>query len=797
MVEGAGEEGAVGDSMRVFSSPRVAGMVLTRAAAPLVTVSLRPLSLSQLAKAFAELSETDGAPKPPPPADGAAYDAAYPEVRRHEQDAAGRKHATEPDPQVRKNSTGGGGLQTNSNVVTFSTMYRHSLWELSGPQLATRMEAECKGMHHGHMVQCLVEVWRRLRDAPPSSFVISVPEARGGTGVGGHIPAPTGSLPLFRSDYLLECVLRTLAKINLDSIQHTSVVAACMDDTVGEVWVSELSHLLLQWLTVRVACFSPSSSATFLHLIVQQKLFHADAVLETLCDNIRVHLNNNAFQGPSHLSLRTSAPGSNAGELFGVSSYAVLLDAISRCQIRFMRLLKAEVPLMNRHTTSPGVSSINTVTVAVENLKHPILNVSLYETVVGGLVRGIRDGSLHITRQGSPATFFFLTLALAKIKWFRDDCAEVLLPQLHEAIKAFPGQFLGVVLFLGRREVKVCAVETTELLLQTLLNAMRKRGCRYDTQSTSLKKRHHKLDSASLVASGVVTAELDCPGTDAGAMDTAESGGYDDDDDDDELQLFSTRTCSSEPLGVAEGLPAAERSATSAKQVGHFTTSFIDIGTLPVFLESLNHIVSITMEYCRCQGQAARCSALDAQATALYEALLNDAHAGVKSLRFLMERPGLVEKLLSALLQIPRENEHPFVVEVAYVFTRLVGARRVKAHDTATSDGVKTVNVVPLWQRRAVALVDLLVGRELLAANTFTMPQEVIQLAPRVAAAVETERLQLEVRWNDNRHESDGAAKDINNRSQGKRRRVVKPSMVFSRFASVVKCMKQQQAAAL
>ncbi|KEG11863.1 hypothetical protein DQ04_02201030 [Trypanosoma grayi] len=782
--------------MRTVGSSRVGRSIFLLSSTAPLRGAVRHVSLSELAKAFTEIGEGGTA------SDGAEGS------RRHTASSAKGAFSPQKYPSSTimsgTNDTGLGSSGTANNttstsaaasttnisaarsididsssignsVVTFSPAYSEFLRGMSGPQFTTLFEREYKRFHQGHMLQCLVEVWRRLREAPPVEVLITEDEAHGkGIGSRDYGTAADGvcGLQAFRSDALLECVLRALAKTNLDEVQQSSSVV--VDLRAGSIvdgtdWVAELSYLLLQWLTTRASSLSATRSATFIHLIAQQKVLHSDAVLDTLRDNIEVYLADYPKQHTAS-SYSTSADigGGSGAKVFDVSVMSVLLDAIARWQMGLVRLLNTDVAA-TRHSRA-----YSTALVAVGCNNHPILNATFYDVVVSSLMRGVRDGSLHLTRQGSPTTFFFLTLALAKIRWFRADCVEVLLPQLHEALRVFPAQFLGVVLLLGRREVHACNLQTTDLLLQTLLDAMQKRGRRDVAADGS---RRHRICGAALVVSSAATAP---DALTAATANAAQGDIADGDDEDDDLQLFSAP--STADLGHGD---AATRSGSSAvggilpQQPMEFATSFLDLRSMPLFLDSLHHILATAHACCEAQGNMAQRRAIDAKAEALYEALLNDAHGGLRSMNMLFECPGLVEKLLLSLLSMPHKAPHPLLVELTYAFTRQVGMRRITRHD-----GGEVTTAFPVWQRRVMEIVDLLIQRGLLTSDTYVMKDDVISAAPRVAAAVAVEKKRLLEHYRKRQQQQEV-------KTSGKK--TVRTRAVFAGFARVVGHIREKQ----
>lgn len=740
--------------MRAVGSARTGGSLLCASLATLCT-SVRCLSLSELAKAFTEMSESNPEMNPK---DNRTSEGAQRHVTADGRDAFLKNDVSVlnttsdgKDSKEKKRSAFGNRKNDGGGVVTFSAVYGKSLGELSGPQFALLLERECKQQHYGHMMQCLVEVWRRLRQASPMEVVISDEEARGEWENGAV------TSPMFRSDSLLEHVLRALAKTNIDKVRQCSNLAEGLPGGGAQsVWLTELSSLLLQWLTARAASMSASRSATLLHFIGQQKMFHCDAVLETLRDNIEVHLAT-----------------TRDANLFDLRNFAMALDAIARWQMEFVRLIATE-----KGTRRGGPYVLKNTTATLATHQHPILNASFYNVVVSGLLRGIRDGSLHLTRHGSPSTFFFLTLALAKIRWFHTDCAKVLLPQLHDALRVFPGQFLAILLLLGRREVKVCRYETTDLMLQTLIDAMQKRGQRYAGVD---ERRPHRPDSVGSAASStpVDYSSFVASGSGSKGNVLAAAMPVDMDGDDDDLRLFSTSSwCSANDWNVlsAAGNGAREISGGSQSSTVMFTTSFLDLRSIPIFLESLNHMMTITLEYCGVQNQVTQRDALSAKAGTLYEALLSDTQSGVKSLEALLERPALVERLLFSVLRIPGGSPHPFTVELAYVFTRHVSGRCVAKCDS--SSGAATLR----WKGRVVGLVDLLVRRGVVAAESYIMTDDVIQLAPRVLAAVEGEKNRLLERHMERQRKEHG--------QNAKPKKSIRTAAVFAGFSRIVVQLK-------
>ncbi|ORC93367.1 uncharacterized protein TM35_000012440 [Trypanosoma theileri] len=825
--------------MRVLSSSRFTVPTLHLSSSSSLYVCRRHLSLSELAKAFTEMSESDNTGKTVSSA--SAADSQRSRMTEHVKSVSSRNNnnnnnnnnntLTSSDMKWNKETR----LVSNSSnigVVTFSIAYSNSLSSMTASQLLRMLETECKRLHHGHIIQCLMEVWCRLRKAPPLEIIISDDEACGEkdntTASFSYFSSSSNSEMswFFRSDDLLEGVLRALAKTNMEGLQESNMLVTefmGVDHNPNSIkgWVTEFGRLVMEWLTARAAFLDASRSATFLHLIAQQKLFHCDAVLETLRDNIEVYF-------LKQHTLCTSTP-IHSVETFGVSGFGVLLDAIARWQMGFVRVLKAD-----------GVASryfldTNNITMAISRYHHPILSGKFYNLVIDGLLRGIRNGSLHLTRQASSTTFLFLTLALAKIRWFRADCIEVLLPQLHEALTVFPAQFFAVVLLLGRREVKVCAVETTELLLQVLSDAMQKRGRRYSAVDT---RRRHKTDAASIIlaassssssssssatttiATGGAEAELQsitsfdftmndemCTTTTTTTNTTtntttsttyADNNVHDGDISDnynDDFQLFSTSSLTTGDYGntttFSKNTEKGMENSSLPRMV--FTTSFIDIRSMPVFLDSLHHILSITHEYCETHGRLSHLDLLNTKSKILYDALLNDTHASVKSIHALIASPDLVEKLLRSVLTIPLDNYHPLLVELAYAFTRHVGMRRVAAtettNNTTTTGGnsnKKNIVTTPFWQKRVLSLVEMLILRGILTPDTYIMSEEVVSIAPRVVEEVEAEKKRILERYCERQERLRGKSVDV-----GKRK--VRLGAVFSKFSRVVGRIKEQQ----
>ncbi|KAH9599155.1 hypothetical protein LSM04_008168 [Trypanosoma melophagium] len=786
--------------MRTLNASRFAVPNFRLSSSSSLCVCARYLSLSELAKAFTEISESDntGSTVTTPVADvqGSRMTENIKGATSRNDTINSSDRKWNKDKKIVSNSN-------NTGVVTFSIGYSNSLLSMTGSQLLRVLETECKRLHHGHIIQCLFEVWCRLRKTPPLDIIISDEEARGEKddttrSYSSYSSVATSTVSwYFRSDALLEGILRALAKTNLEGMQGnnnmliTKFMGTDHNTNSMREWITEFSRLVMDWLTTRAAFLSASRSATFLHLIAQQKLFHCDAVLATLRDNIEVYL----LKHHSHYTLTPI----NTLKTFGVSGYAVLLDAIARWQMGIVQVLKVD-----------GVASryfldTNSTTIAITRYRHPILSARFYDVVVGGLLRGVRDGSLHLTRQGSPTTFLFLILALAKIRWFRADCAEVLLPQLHEALTVFPAQFFAVVLFLGRREVKVCAVETTELLLQVLLDAMQKRGRRYTAVDT--RKRHRSDAAASVILATSSQVELQsntsldftinddmCTMTTNTTTSTfADDNIHDGDvsgDNDDDLQLFSTSSLTAVDYENTNTTSISKNTENGVENSSlpqmAFTTSFIDIRSMPVFLDSLHHILSTTHEYCVANARLDQWDVLNIKSNTLYEALLNDTQTGVKSIHALIASPELVEKLLRSVLYIPRDDYHPLLVELTYAFTRHVGVRRVPTTTTRDNGNKEGKIASSLWQRRVLCIVDMLILRGVITPDTYVMREEVISIAPRVVEEVEAEKKRILERYSERQERLQGKSINVVKRK-------VRLGAVFSKFARVVGRIKEQQ----
>ncbi|KAH8612878.1 hypothetical protein ERJ75_000848400 [Trypanosoma vivax] len=61
-----------------------------------------------------------------------------------------------------------------------------------------------------------------------------------------------------------------------------------------------------------------------------------------------------------------------------------------------------------------------------------------------------------------------------------------------------------------------------------------------------------------------------------------------------------------EEVGTKDGskdIPALPSAAVTEVDTGSFSTSFLDLRSIPVFIDGLNHIISTTVKHCVAQGK--------------------------------------------------------------------------------------------------------------------------------------------------------------------------------------------------
>ncbi|KAG5487746.1 hypothetical protein LSCM1_08112 [Leishmania martiniquensis] len=453
-------------------------------------------------------------------------------------------------------------------LIRLSPLYAERLATLTEAQLCTELERRLSKCDYNSMMQCLHELVRRLSPAS-TVYAPSDATANGGRsnahGAKGHHcvarqgeadaedTATSAARGLMENHRLLTAALSTLSRMDLyvmetetdSSPQHASAattagVGAAPTATLRAErrppWQQQqqrhigapsppeapfsarLCRLLLQWLAREVSCMGPTVSLQVLHLLAQQRLFHAEAVLETLVDSISVHLER---CGAAAATATRTEPN---GHAFTLEEHSLLFDAMARFQAQLMRLAYLQQSTeRGRHVADPSATEAgDDVSVETDNTEatydgtessmasaaaavrrraldtssHPVANPRLFHRLAEALSAalmssergppagstdgaaadptGPADASAHVLRM-SAVGFLFLTRALSKLYWWHDGLAAALAAPLTGYVRAHPESALVVVRLVGRCENRSGDAALLEVLQDSMITLLRRR----------------------------------------------------------------------------------------------------------------------------------------------------------------------------------------------------------------------------------------------------------------------------------------------------------------------------------
>ncbi|KAG5508348.1 hypothetical protein JIQ42_08272 [Leishmania sp. Namibia] len=459
-------------------------------------------------------------------------------------------------------------------LISLSPLYAQRLATLREAQFCTELESRLGKYDYSSIMQCLHELVRRLSPLSTASAAVDATVdgdssdarrvkkqgcAAGKEGADAEDIATSAARALMANHRLLTAVLSALNRMDLyvmetemSRSQHNVSAAAtagldatptatlCADPQLPPPQPQQQQHrdglplpetpfsarlcrLLLQWLSREVSCMGATVSLQVLHLLGQQRLFHGEAVLETLVDAIVVHLQRcgSVAAAPT----RTESTGG----AFTLEEYSLLFDALARFQAQLLRLSylrqsterERDVAHPSAAETSDG-KSVDTEDAAavvavmgeddsdlclasaaaavrrraLEASSHPVANGHLFHRLAEALSltlwRGERrrlsesaadaatasidpaDASARLLKMNATS-FLFLIRALSKLQWWHDGLAAALAAPLTGYVRVHPESALVVVKLVGRRENRSGDVALLEALQDSLLTLLLRR----------------------------------------------------------------------------------------------------------------------------------------------------------------------------------------------------------------------------------------------------------------------------------------------------------------------------------
>ncbi|KAG5512402.1 hypothetical protein GH5_08253 [Leishmania sp. Ghana 2012 LV757] len=459
-------------------------------------------------------------------------------------------------------------------LISLSPLYAQRLATLTEAQFCTELESRLGKYDYSSIMQCLHELVRRLSPLSTAFAVVDVTVdgdssdahrvRRQGCAAGKEGPdaediATSAARALMANHRLLTAVLSALNRMDLyvmetemsrsphnvsaaatPGLDATPTATLCADPQLPPPQQQQQQHrdglplpetpfsarlcrLLLQWLSREVSCMGATVSLQVLHLLGQQRLFHGEAVLETLVDAIVVHLQRcgSAAAAPT----RTES----AGGAFTLEEYSLLFDALARFQAQLLRLsylrqsterehdvahpsaaeasdgksvdtedTAAVVAVMGEDDSDPCLASAAAAVRrrALEASSHPVANGRLFHRLAEALSLALWSGERRrlsestadaATASIDPAdasarllkmnatSFLFLIRALSKLQWWHDGLAAALAAPLTGYVRAHPESALVVVKLVGRRENRSGDVALLEALQDGLLTLLLRR----------------------------------------------------------------------------------------------------------------------------------------------------------------------------------------------------------------------------------------------------------------------------------------------------------------------------------
>ncbi|KAG5486982.1 hypothetical protein CUR178_08409 [Leishmania enriettii] len=459
-------------------------------------------------------------------------------------------------------------------LISLSPLYAQRLATLTEAQFCTELESRLGKYDYSSIMQCLHELVRRLSPLSTASAVVDTivdgdsSDARrvrsqgcaaGKEGPDAEDIATSAARALMANHRLLTAVLSALNRMDLyvmeTEMSHSphnvsAAATADLDATPTATLCADpqpplpppqqqqhrdglplpetpfsarLCRLLLQWLSREVSCMGATVSLQVLHLLGQQRLFHGEAVLETLVDVIIVHLQRCG-------SVATAPTRTEwAGGAFTLEEYSLLFDALARFQAQLLRLSYLRQSTVREHDVAhpsaaeasdgKGVDTEDTAAVvafmgeddsdpclasaaaavrrrALEASSHPVANGRLFHRLAEALSLALGSGerrrlselaadaaTASVDPAGAPTrllkmnatSFLFLIRALSKLQWWHDGLAAALAAPLTGYVRVHPESALVVVKLVGRRENRSGDVALLEALQDGLLTLLLRR----------------------------------------------------------------------------------------------------------------------------------------------------------------------------------------------------------------------------------------------------------------------------------------------------------------------------------
>lgn len=484
-------------------------------------------------------------------------------------------------------------------------------------------------------------------------------------------------------------------------------------------FIHELATYIRQWLCIRVSALDIHESVIVMHLLAQQALFVDEGILRTLVDTITLRADALALSETS--LLLDALTRCQSGTINMLRWQMNILDSIATASTRTPggdALPQAPPTSCKSPYQSAYVStSVRTAAghkygrrsgfvgsqlpEALDACQHPVANKFFYSTIAEALIRVLGDEdrtpSAVVDRGGrrqgtggrpwsslTPATFLFLARSLAKLSFFHAGLPAAMQPGLADFLRQRPEHYYTVTLLYGRSENRYGDAEVLLATVDALRVLLDRRGSVFQDASGGPSPNPPHSDGAG-------RGLHDREDRDAIMMHSAEE------DIDDLLSAHGDDNRVAGGGGGADGL-ASNRGAVAPRhdRFSRQRISFLDPQTFPVYLQRLMHHYGLVVPHLSAATRHTLAGTRK-RVQLVYRLLLDDMQQGLpvetltlSALDQFLTEIGSAHRVLycdednTATRPLPESRTgsasrdgdlHPFLVELAYAWTRAVSRR--------------------------------------------------------------------------------------------------------------------------
>jgi hypothetical protein len=342
-----------------------------------------------------------------------------------------------------------------------------SLLAMSNQQLADELTFIANKKHFSKAIIGLYVLERRVRP---------------GSGLDEH------EIPI----HLIRAVLKIVGCFGISQIQGSHISDMLGENAVGghdENWVQILVEACVWNISQQCHSFSFGLNVQLVHLLTQCEDAHYELLLSTLADNMMVQMSTRTGCIVTGQDETSSPPDHDNDDVHSRTSNT-LASAILLSQ-SVSHECRLHLPLVQNGGTRPHQGSEGILARYEEHeaarlshilasAHHPIANerfMSATLQFIGSLFSEFR--ALGREPVLSPQSWFFLLRSLAKSPWLPQGATLSLLPSLRLVLESSPNICRGLLMFLGRDQVRVADIplvlKVLEIQTQDLNRSIRER----------------------------------------------------------------------------------------------------------------------------------------------------------------------------------------------------------------------------------------------------------------------------------------------------------------------------------